>query len=206
MLGVRRELGRLRERVAAINELARVQEEINNCITEERVLRQRLRVGGSRITSEAEGQLKAAINAHGLRLAELSSRRTEVRRVSGPSSEFARVGERLARRQQQWATVEERAGRADDADADRAEQQHGVLAHQLQELEMCLHHLQAESAVRADMGIEQASREGVDRAAYRMGGAVDDGGWPTESAERTAAAGVHYAAEPDAARHGASLT
>ncbi|WP_431921460.1 MobF family relaxase [Nonomuraea jabiensis] len=207
MVGVRRELERLRERVAAIDELTAVQVEISSCIAEERALRLRLPAASSRAASEDASQLKAAIAAHGLRLAELSSRRTELRRVTGRPSEFERVRQRLAVRQQQWATVEDRARRADVADADRAGQQHDRLMHQLQELEMRLHHLHVERALRADMGAGQANRESVERAAQRMGGAaIDDDGWTAEAGESAAVPAGPPAAESGTARYGTALS
>ncbi|WP_188186926.1 MobF family relaxase [Nonomuraea sp. SYSU D8015] len=200
MRGVHRDLERLRARVAALDELATVETEIEACIAEERRLR-RQQLDGSSSAGGEQPHLKAAISEHGERLAELSTRRVELRRTVGLRSEAERLRERLTQREERWPDIESRASLADQTDADRAEQQHGLLQHQLRALEVRMHYLRAELTLRAEMDVEDASRESAERAAYRMRTTDQRDGRSTVSH----ATGPGAAVRPSAASEGAGL-
>ncbi|MFI6883690.1 MobF family relaxase [Streptosporangium canum] len=187
----------LRAHVAAIDELAAVEDQMQVQLAAERQLRERLsritRVGA---TSETVW-LKEQITASGQRIAQLTSRRTLVRRTAGPASQFDAVRRRLQTRDQQQETLLSRARITDTQDAERTAEQARQMRQQAQELAVRLQHLRAEAALRESLDAENEAYEAVQRLAARTAGVSPDGALPEGRDVLAIAAVVKPSVAPD---------
>ncbi|MFI7049074.1 MobF family relaxase [Streptosporangium sandarakinum] len=188
----------LRTQVAAIDELAVIEAELHAQLTTERQLREQLshatRVG---VTSEA-ARLKEQITASGQRIAQLTTRRTLVRRAAGSASQFDAVRRRLQKRDEQQPALLVRARDTDVQDAERTAEQAQQLRRQAQELTVRLQHLRAEAALRESLDAEAQADETVRRLAARVTGVFADGDLPEDRGVPIAPTEMKPSSIPDA--------
>ncbi|GGL48017.1 MobF family relaxase [Planomonospora parontospora] len=160
----------LRAHVAAIDELAAVEADLQAQLATERRLREQLNRATRAGTASETARLKEQITASGQRIAQLTTRRTLVRRAAGPASQFDAVRRRLQARDEQQPTLLERARDTDVRDAERTAEQAQQLRRQAAELTVRLQHLRAEAALREEGDTDDEAHEAVHRLLVRVAG------------------------------------